>query len=88
MDIKDLSKQLDAFHAENKQDHTDIKQKMERVVEKVEGNTRDLLVRPTFAESKIIAKESNGFKHWLASGIGAIIGAVSGFFSAYFLGSK
>ena len=88
MDIEDLSKQLDAFHAENKQDHTEIMKKMEKVAEKVEGNTRDLLVRPTFAESKILAKETNGFKHWLASGIGAIIGAVSGFFSAYFLGSR
>lgn len=88
MDIKDLSNQLRDFDAENKKEHADIMKKMDQVVEKVEGNTRGLLVRPTFAEAKIVSKEANGFKHWLASGIGAIIGAVSGFFSAYFLGNK
>ena len=88
MDIKDLGEKIDSIHRDNREDHRQIIQKIETITQRVEGNTREILIRPTFAEAKQIAKEEVGFKNWLATGIGSIIGAVSGFFSACFFGQK
>lgn len=88
MNLNDLSKQLDIFHQENREDHKAFSKALGGTKDEVEQNAKDLLERPTFEDARRIAKEQNGFRHYLASAIGGIIGAVSAFIATIFWGGR
>jgi hypothetical protein len=77
MDYKELGKKIDTAHKENREDHQKFYEALEGMGNRMVEAEKELIKRPTFSQTKDIAKEAAGFKHWIASAIGGVIGAAS-----------